>query len=50
MAELENEVMLVLQQLGYNRADGLNMIRKAMMLSPVPSNTQEMLEVIFRQQ
>jgi Holliday junction DNA helicase RuvA len=50
MAELENEVMLVLQQLGYNRADGLNMIRKAMMLSPVPANTQEMLEVIFRQQ
>ncbi|MEI6519549.1 MAG: Holliday junction branch migration protein RuvA [bacterium] len=50
IAELENEVMLVLQQLGYNRADGLNMIRKAMMLSPVPTNTQEMLEVIFRQQ
>jgi Holliday junction DNA helicase RuvA len=50
MAELENEVMLVLQQLGYNRADGLNMIRKAMMQTPVPVNTQEMLELIFKQQ
>lgn len=50
IAELENEVMLVLQQLGYNRSDGLNMIRKAMTQSPVPANTQEMLELIFKQQ
>ena len=50
IAELEAEVMLVLQQLGYSRADGLNMMRKAMMQSPVPGNTQELLEVIFKQQ
>ncbi|HOF87717.1 MAG TPA: OB-fold domain-containing protein [Armatimonadota bacterium] len=47
--ELEEEVLTILLQLGYNRADALQMITRALASEPVPTTTEEMLSLIYRQ-
>jgi Holliday junction DNA helicase RuvA len=47
--ELEAEVLSILLQLQYNRADALAMIRRALAATPAPATTEEMLEMIYRQ-
>lgn len=47
--ELEDEVMAVLLQLQYTRADAQQMIRRALSGTPTPHTTEEVLELIYRQ-
>ncbi|OPZ82913.1 MAG: hypothetical protein BWY76_02530 [bacterium ADurb.Bin429] len=47
--ELEDEVLTILLQLGYNRADALQMIKRAIASEPTPTTTEEMLSLIYRQ-
>jgi Holliday junction DNA helicase RuvA len=47
--ELEDEVLTVLLQLQYTRADALQMIKRALAAPPPPAPPEEMLEVIYRQ-
>ena len=47
--ELEDEVLTVLLQLQYNRADALQMIKRAMASEPPPTTTEEVLSIIYRQ-
>lgn len=47
--DLEDEVLAVLLQLQYSRADAQQMIRRALTTTPTPTTTEEMLEVIYKQ-
>ena len=47
--ELEDEVLTILLQLQYNRADALQMIKRAMASDPTPTTSEEMLSIIYRQ-
>jgi len=47
--ELEEEVLAVLLQLQYTRADAQQMIRRALSGTPTPHTTEEVLELIYRQ-
>jgi Holliday junction DNA helicase RuvA len=47
--ELEDEVLTVLLQLQYNRADALQMIKRAMAVEPAPTTTEAVLGIIYRQ-
>ncbi len=47
--ELEDEVLTILLQLQYNRADAQQMITRAMGSDPTPTTTEEVLGIIYRQ-
>ncbi len=47
--QLEQEVLTILLQLQYNRADAQQMIRRALSATPAPTTTEEMLEMIYKQ-
>lgn len=47
--ELEDEVLTILLQLQYNRADAQQMIKRAISTEPAPTTTEEVLGIIYRQ-
>jgi Holliday junction DNA helicase RuvA len=47
--ELEAEVLAVLLQLQYTRADAQQMIQRALTATPPPTTTEAALEIIYRQ-
>jgi Holliday junction DNA helicase RuvA len=47
--ELEEEVLAVLLQLQYSRADAQQMLRRALSATPAPRTTEAVLELIYRQ-
>lgn len=47
--DISEEALAVLTQLGYKRKEALDMVRKALVISPDARTTEELLNVVYRQ-